>query len=191
MMKTEVFHLSKMTKRQLTLLKTALLSGAPCILPSDTVYGLMALATANKARENLNKIKNNPQNKPTQILCTLKQAEILADNKDQLEQAQKYWPGALTAILTASKEGKKYSGIDTIGLRVPNDTFLLDLMENLISPLLATSANLHGQEPCKNTYELLNIFDGIVPCIVLDENSSKNTPSKIIDYTKNPPQIIR
>ena len=190
-MKTEIFHLPKISQRQMSFLKTVLLSGAPCILPSDTVYGLMALATANKARENLNKIKNNPQNKPTQILCTLKQAEILADNKDQLEQAQKYWPGALTAILTASKEGKKYSGIDTIGLRVPNDTFLLDLMENLISPLLATSANLHGQEPCKNTYELLNVFDGIVPCIVLDENSSKNTPSKIIDYTKNPPQIIR
>ena len=191
MMKTEVFHLSKMTKRQLTLLKTALLSGAPCILPTDTVYGLMTLATANKARENLNKIKNNPQNKPTQILCTLKQAEILADNKDQLEQAQKYWPGALTAILTASKEGKRYSSIETVGLRVPDSQFLLEIMKSLISPLLATSANLHGQTPCKNTSELLEVFDGLVPCIVLDDGPNKNTPSKIIDFTKNPPRVIR
>ena len=190
-MKTEVFHLSKITRKQLLFLKTNLLIGMPCILPTDTVYGLMVLGRVTKAREILNTIKNNPQDKPAQILCTEKQAEILAANKTQLAQAQKYWPGALTAILTASKEGKKYSGIDTVGLRIPNSQFLLDLMESLISPLFATSANFHGQAPCKNTAELLAVFDGIVPCIVLDDKPNKTKPSKIIDYTKNPPQIIR
>jgi len=190
-MKTEVFHLSKMTAKQAAFLKTVLLSGAPCILPTDTVYGLMVLGRAVKARETLNKIKNNPGNKPTQILCTLKQAEILAADKGQLEQAKKLWPGALTAIMTASKEGKRYSGIDTVGLRVPNSCFLLDLMESLISPLFATSANLHGVKPCKNIAEILTVFDGLIPCIVLDEGPAKNIPSQIIDYTQNPPQIIR
>ena len=190
-MKTEVFHLSKLTRKQMLFLKTTLLSGMPCILPTDTVYGLMVLGRVTKAREILNKIKNNPQDKPTQILCTLKQAAILAADQKQIEQAQKHWPGALTAILAASKEGKKYSGIDTVGLRVPNSPFLLDLMESLISPLLATSANLHGQALCKNTAELLAVFDGIVPCIVLDDTPGKNVPSKIINYTKTPPQTIR
>ena len=191
-MRTEVFHLSKITKKQMSVLKTALLSGMPCILPTDTVYGLMVLGRVTKAREILNTIKNNPQNKPPQILCTLKQADILAADKKQLEQAHKHWPGALTAILTASEEGKRYSGLDTVGLRVPNSQFLLELMESLISPLLASSANFHGAPICKNTAELLAVFDGIVPCIVLDDgNLKKNTPSKIIDYTKNPPQIIR
>lgn len=190
-MKTEVFHLSKITQKQMLFLKTNLLSGMPCILPTDTVYGLMVLGRVTKAREILNTIKNNPQDKPTQILCTLKQAAILAEDKKQLAQAQKHWPGALTAILTASKEGTKYSGLDTVGLRVPNSQFLLEIMESLISPLLATSANLHGKPLCKNTAELLAVFDGIVPCIVLDDNPSKNVPSKIIDYTKTPPQVIR
>ncbi len=190
-MRTEVFHISKITKRQISVLKTALLSGMPCILPTDTVYGLMVLGRVTKAREILNKIKNNPQDKPTQILCTLKQAAILAADKKQLEQAQKLWPGALTAIMTASKEGKRYSGIDTVGLRVPNSQFLLELMESLISPLLASSANFHGMPPCKNTAELLAVFDGIVPYIVLDDKPNKNTPSKIIDYTQNPPKVIR
>ena len=190
-MKTEVFHLSKITKKQLLFLKTTLLSGMPCILPTDTVYGLMVLGRATNARDILNKTKQNPQDKPTQILCTLKQAAILAADQKQLGQAQELWPGALTAILTASKEGKRYSGLDTVGLRVPNSTFLIDLMESLISPLLATSANLHGQAPCKNTAELLAVFDGIVPCIVLDDTPSKNIPSKIIDYTKTPPQTLR
>ena len=190
-MKTEVFHLSKMTKKQMSALKTFLLSGAPCILPTDTVYGLVVLGRAANARNTLNKTKQNPQDKPTQILCTLKQAKILAADQNQLEQAQKLWPGALTAILTASKEGKRYSGLDTVGLRVPNSQFLLDLMESLISPLLATSANLHGKAPCKNTAEILAVFDGLIPCIVLDDSQSKNIPSKIIDYTKTPPQTIR
>ena len=190
-MKTEVFHLSKLTRKQMLFLKTTLLSGMPCILPTDTVYGLMVLGRVTKAREILNTIKNNPQDKPTQILCTLKQAAILAADQKQLEQAQKHWPGALTAILTASKEGKRYSGIDTVGLRVPDSKFLLDLMESLISPLFATSANLHRQAPCKNTAEILAVFDGLVQCIVLDDNARKNAPSKIIDYTKTPPQIIR
>lgn len=190
-MKTEVFHLSKMTKKQILFLKTALLSGAPCILPTDTVYGLVVLGRATNARDILNKTKQNPENKPAQILCTLKQAAILAADQNQLEQAKKHWPGALTAILTASKEGKRYSGIDTVGLRVPNNQFLLDLMESLISPLFATSANLHGKAPCKNTAEILAVFDGLVQCIVLDDNAKKNAPSKIIDYTQNPPKVIR
>ena len=190
-MRTEVFHLSKMTKKQMLFLKTALLSGAPCILPTDTVYGLVVLGRVTNARDILNKTKQNPENKPAQILCTLKQAAILAKDQNQLEQAKKLWPGALTAIMTASKEGKRYSGIDTVGLRVPNNQFLLDLMESLISPLFATSANLHGQAPCKNTAEILAVFDGLVQCIVLDDNAKKNAPSKIIDYTKNPPKVIR
>ena len=138
-----------------------------------------------------NKTKNNPPEKPAQILCTLKQAEVLASDIKQLEQAKPQWPGALTAILTASEKGKKYSGIETVGLRVPNYDFLLNLMENLKSPLLASSANLHGTPPCKNTAELLAIFDGLVSCIVLDDLARKNVPSKIIDYTQNPPKIIR
>jgi len=190
-MKTEVFHLSKMTKKQILFLKTALLSGAPCILPTDTVYGLVVLGRVTNARDILNKTKQNPENKPAQILCTLKQAAILAADQNQLEQAKKLWPGALTAIMTASKEGKRYSGIDTVGLRVPNNQFLLDLMESLISPLFATSANLHGEAPCKNTAEILAVFDGLVQCIVIDDNAKKTAPSKIIDYTKTPPQIIR
>lgn len=190
-MKTEVFHISKITRKQMLFLKTNLLSGMPCILPTDTVYGLMVLGRVTKAREILNTIKNNPQDKPTQILCTLRQAAILAADQKQLEQAQKHWPGALTAILTASKEGKKYSGIDTVGLRVPDSQFLLELMESLISPLLATSANFHGAPLCKNTAELLAVFDGIVPCIVLDDIPTKTKPSKIIDYTKTPPQVLR
>ena len=190
-MKTEVFNLSKITLAQIDFLKTALLSGAPCILPTDTVYGLMVLARAKNAKDILNKTKNNPPAKPAQILCTLKQAEILASDIKQLEQAKPHWPGALTAILTASEKGKKYSGIETVGLRVPNYNFLLNLMENLKSPLLASSANLHGQAPCKNTAELLAIFDGLVSCIVLDDGARKNTPSKIIDYTQNPPKVLR
>ena len=190
-MKTEVFHLSNMKRKQLTLLKTVLLSGAPCILPTDTVYGLVVLGRVTNARHILNKAKQNPESKPVQILCTTKQASILSGNLKQLEQAKKLWPGALTAIITASKEGKRYSGTDTVGLRVPNSQFLIDLMESLISPLLATSANLHGKPPCKNVAEILAVFDGIVQCIVIDDTPNKNIPSKIIDYTKTPPQVLR
>ena len=190
-MKTEVFNLSKITPAQTGILKTALFSGAPCILPTDTVYGLMVLGSAANAVQILNKTKNNPPEKPAQILCTLKQAGILAADAKQLEQAKPHWPGALTAIVTASKEGKKYTNLETVGLRVPDSEFLLNLMENLKAPLLASSANFHGAPPCKNTAELLAVFDGIVSCIVLDDGARKNVPSKIIDFTKNPPQIIR
>ena len=190
-MKTEVFNLSTITPTQINFLKTALLSGAPCILPTDTVYGLMVLGIIENARGILNKTKNNPQEKPAQVLCTLGQAEFLAADIKQLEQAKPHWPGALTAILTASKEGKKFTNLETVGLRVPNFDFLLNLMENLKAPLLATSANLHGASPCKNTAELLAIFDGLVSCIVLDDKPSKNIPSKIIDFTKTPPKVLR
>lgn len=190
-MKTEVFNLSKITPAQINFLKTALLSGAPCILPTDTVYGLMVLGSVKNAHDILNKAKNNPPQKPAQVLCTLKQAEFFAADIKQFEQAKPHWPGALTAILTASKEGKKYTNLETVGLRVPNSDFLLNLMENLKAPLLASSANLHSVPPCKNTTEILAVFDGLVPCIILDDKPSKNTPSKIIDYTQNPPKIIR
>lgn len=190
-MKTQVFNLSKITAAQIDFLKINLLSGAPCILPTDTVYGLMVLGSVQNAANILNKTKNNPPQKPAQILCTLEQAKLFAADFSQFDQAQKLWPGALTAILTASQEGKKYTNIDTVGLRVPNSEFLLKLMKNLKAPLLASSANMHGAAPCKNDAELLAVFDGIVPCIVLNDGPKTNTPSKIIDYTQNPPKTIR
>jgi len=190
-MRTEVFNLSKITPVQTGILKTALLSGTPCILPTDTVYGLMVLGSVTNAVQILNKTKNNPPEKPAQILCTLKQAEMFAADVKQFEQAKPHWPGALTAILTASKEGKKYTNLETVGLRVPDSEFLLNLMENLKAPLLASSANFHGTPPCKNTAELLAVFDGIVPCIVLNDGEKPNTPSKIVDYTQTPPKVLR
>ena len=58
-MKTKIFYLSKITESQIDFLKSALLNSEPCILPTDTVYGLVSLAAAMQAKENLNKKQEN------------------------------------------------------------------------------------------------------------------------------------
>jgi L-threonylcarbamoyladenylate synthase len=188
--KAKIFNLKTLSDADFGQIKTALKNGAAAVLPTDSVYGLVTYARAPGALDKINRIKNNPPGKPPQLLCTLQQALELAAPAAGFKKITVLWPGALTAVARASAAGAALTGRATVGLRVPDNKFILSLAQSLESPLFASSANLHGSPVCRSGGEVLAAFAGAADIIVLD-GFIETAPSAVIDITLSPPKIMR
>jgi len=174
--------------------------GKVAVVPTDTVYGLTADATNQKAIAKIIKIKKRQSNKPLPIFVKdLKMAKRVAlINKKQTKILKKIWPGKVTAVLTRKKTSllpsALFAGKKTIGLRIPDYKLINLLLDILNIPLIGTSANLSGgPEPVK-IKEILDQFENqkIKPDIVVDAGDLKiKKPSTVVDLTGKEIKIIR
>lgn len=175
-------------------------NGKVVVCPTDTIYGLIADATNEKAIEKVFKIKKRPKNKPLPIFVKdLKMAKKLAEiNKEQEKFLKKVWPGKVTAVLKrkSRRANRRIYGVDkrTIALRVPNYELILGLIRKINKPLTGTSANVSDKAIFNNIKDTLRQFKSRKPQpdLVIDAgNLRKGRPSVIIDLTKRPPKILR
>jgi L-threonylcarbamoyladenylate synthase len=122
--------------------------------PTETVYGLGADATNEKAVSRIFEIKGRPLNHPVIVhLSSLDQVEQWAVNvpKYAYTLAEKYWPGPMTLILNRSSSAKDWitGGQNTVGIRIPNHEIALSLLEEFrkigSGAIAAPSANKFGK----------------------------------------------
>lgn len=126
-----------------------LANGGVILYPTDTVYGLGADATNERAVAMVNTIKQRTHAKAQLILAAdVAMAERYGSFNDIAKKlAQTFWPGPLT-ILVPKKDilpDVVTAGSDMIGIRVPNHTFCIDVVKALGKPITSTSANVSGQ----------------------------------------------
>jgi L-threonylcarbamoyladenylate synthase len=189
--KAKIYNFFSLSQKDIDYIARKLKAGAAAILPTDTVYGLLVCALAKNSLQKINKIKNNPSAKLPQVLCTKDMSFSLSSGGKTFEKITKLWPGALTVISKSSSEGAKLlNGAGSIGLRVPADDFILDLISKTGAPFFASSANMHGNPVCCSEEDICEIFGELVDIIVL-KGSIKQQSSTIIDLTANPPVILR
>lgn len=129
----------------------ALRRGGVIIYPTDTLYGLGADALSDEAVAKIYEIKGRDEGKPMHaVFADLKMAEEYAEVNDAAKKlAEKFLPGALTLVLK-KKPGLNsgfVKGIDSIGIRIPDNEFCLELARTFGKPYTATSANKSGQTP--------------------------------------------
>ena len=169
--------------------------GGVATVPTDTVYGLIADATNEKAVRKIFKIKKRSLKKPIPIFVKdLKMAKSLAIiNKNQEKFLKKFWPGKVTVILKVkNKKFPKgsFSKDKKIGLRIPNYKLVNILLEKLNFPLTGTSANISGKPGSTKIREVLKQFEnqfstrsgGGQPDLILDAGNLKpSLPSTVID----------
>ena len=169
--------------------------GGVIVYPTETLYGIGALATNSDAVERIFEIKGRPHGKPIPVL--VRNTEMLSQiaNKSQLSDllAQQYWPGKLTILfeLTAELPELITCGSGKIALRISSNPFLRDLFELINEPLTSTSANISDGPNISDSEELFETFDGKVDLIVDSGNIPASKGSTIIDLTLDPPQILR
>ncbi|MDR1124287.1 MAG: Sua5/YciO/YrdC/YwlC family protein [Elusimicrobiota bacterium] len=189
--KTKIYNRAALGPADTRAIAAAFKAGAAAVLPTDTVYGLCAACGAAGALDKLHKIKNNPADKPPQILCSSEQALRLVVPTEVFLRAARLWPGALTIVAAVSPEAKVIlGGAATVGLRVPADDFILNVIELCGGPLFATSANMHGAPVCRTPPEVTEVFDGRADIIVLG-GEIKNPPSAVIDACGAEIKVIR
>jgi len=144
-----------------------LTSGGVVAWPTDTTWGLLVAADHPNAIKRVYSIKRRPTNKPLQLLVgNLKAAEKLAVIDDFEATWKKltssFWPGGLTLVVPASKDVPGYlTHRGKVGLRLPADAELREVIDALGGYLAATSFNRSGEPPVASYEEALLMADGV------------------------------
>jgi L-threonylcarbamoyladenylate synthase len=170
---------------------SALLAGEPVVLPTDTVYGLCSLPTA-EAVARLRGLKGTPEEQPIALLCA--GPEGLLDRTPWLRGRPELvlLPGPFTLILPNPERAYPWltgSRPDTLGIRIPElrGQALAAVLE--VGGVAATSANLHeGPDPRR----LEDVPEEIRASVAaLDGGELPGTPSTVIDFTGVEPRVLR
>lgn len=172
----------------------ALLGAGLVVLPTETVYGLAALASDPHATRALFARKGRGADVPIAVLCAdAEQAMALTVAAGPLaaELAAAHWPGPLTMVLPR-RPGlgwKLGEPTDTIGVRCP-DHALVRALAARVGPLATTSANRHGLPTPASAAEAAEQLLGPVD-LVLDGGPLSGTPSTVVDLTGEIPRVLR
>lgn len=155
--------------------------------PTDTVFGL-ACSISVEAIKKVYDAKGRSFDKPLPMMCAnldmIKTVAIVSDKAEKI--INKFVPGALTLIFKKkdSLENFVTNGKDTIGIRVPDDKWILELINKLNKPILVTSANLSDTGSLLKWQDVLQQLDGRIDAIV-SEDATGQTSSTIIDVSQD------
>lgn len=136
----------------------ALRRGGLVAYPTETFYGLGALASLAGAVERLAAAKGRPDGKPLPLLAAdlaaVEQVAVLDDAARRI--AARLWPGPLTLVLPARPglPGAVTAGTGTVGVRVPGSEIARALAREAGGAIVATSANPAGGPPPRSAAEL-------------------------------------
>lgn len=190
--------LRKPEKGFLETISRVIRGGGVILYPTDTVYGLGCDPLNMKALEKLFFLKGRSSEKG--VLLLVPSAEWLPGivsglNPEQEALCRAWWPGPITCLFKARLElpGSLTGGNGKIGVRIPDNRFLIDCMNSIPGPLVSTSANLSGEAPVTAFSE---VNHGIVSGVDLgiDDGASSlenRKPSSVVDLSGDIPLIVR
>lgn len=142
---------------------------------TDTVWGLGCLPSSEKAVKKIYEIKKREAQKPLILMSNeihhlLKHVEIIP--KIGQKMIKKYFPGALTIVTKKRADMTPdylTSGMETVGIRVPDNDVFRSICEIIPEHVLATtSANLSHQPSAKSYGQAVENMSGLVDLIIED-----------------------
>jgi L-threonylcarbamoyladenylate synthase len=174
----------------------ALLAGQPVILPTDTVYGLCALAHRSEPAERLYELKQRDALQPTALLAH--DLDLLLECVPELRGraaviARALLPGPYTLILPNPARRFHWitgSNPDAIGVRVPELPPEAESVVAAVGCVVATSANLPGEPDPRRLDEVPPEILQNVGAVV-DSGELPGTPSTVLDFTGLEPRVVR
>ena len=169
-------------------------NGGIVAFPTDTVYGLGALAFNNTAIESIYKAKNRPIEKAIPILIgDLSDFEKVADDIPNmaLRFASRFWPGPLTCIVPKKQTlPLAVSATSTVAVRIPDHIDARALLR-AAGPMAVTSANISGGQNPSTAQEVYDQLNGRIPLILDGGTTQEGIPSTLVDCTGELPVILR
>lgn len=175
----------------------ALKKGKVLVIPTDTVYGLLADATNKKAVQRVFRVKGRKEGKPLPIFVKdIAMAKKLAKiSKKQEQFLKKSWPGKVTLVLESKGKLPKETGTTKfIGLRIPKHKLVQHILQKAKKPLTGTSANLSGKTPLRDSKKVKQQFQGRkhAPDMLLDAGKMPFAkPSKVVDIIAAKHRVLR
>jgi L-threonylcarbamoyladenylate synthase len=162
--------------------------GGLVVFPTETVYGIAADHNDPKAMARLREVKRRSDGKPFSVMIA--QKELIrnytpyADPK-LFKLIDRFWPGPLTVIVPTEKPG------ETLGIRIPDHTVALKLVQGAHCTVAAPSANFEGNPPPVTCEEALRDLDGLVDLAIDSGRVDIGRASTIVDFTADEPKVVR
>jgi len=172
--------------------------GGVIIYPTDTVYGIGCDIYNQKGIERIAKIKEQkPKKANFSFICYdlshVSEFTKPVDN-DIFKMMKKNLPGSFTFILSANNKVPKFfkSKKNTVGIRIPNNDIIREIVKELGNPILTTSLK-DDDEIIEYTTdpELINEKYKETVDLIIDGGYGGNIPSTVIDCTGDDIEIIR
>ena len=171
-------------------------AGGVVAVPTDSSYALVCRLDDKNAAEQLRRIRQVDEKHHLTLLC--KDLSELArfarvDNR-QYRLLKLGTPGPYTFILEATKEVPRrlsHPSRRTIGLRVPENVVLQELLALFGEPLLATTLIPQGEtEPLNDADEIRERFQKQLQAVV-DAGACPMQPTTVIDLSGDEPVLVR
>jgi len=173
-----------------------ILQGRLVAFPTDTFYGLGADPFNLAAVSEIFRIKRRAADRPLPLLVdSIDQAIDLVQDPPKLffTLAQKFWPGALTLVVPASRQIplKVTGNTGKVGLRWPQAPFVVALIAAAGRPLTGTSANLSDRESCSTADEVDCQIGDVLPLILDGGLTRGGQASTVVELTGETGRIVR
>ena len=176
------------------LLKKALDNDEVIAFPTETVFGLGARSSSEKAYENLVKVKNRRPDKPFTLMCgSISQiVDYIEINENTEKLIKKFMPGSITLLVKPKENIKHYLHLNSpyIGFRIPNNEDLQSFLNYYGEPLLVPSANKSDEIPALSHEEVKKYFENEIEYCV-EGYCKTNEPSTIVIVNENDFKIVR
>lgn len=166
-------------------------AGKVGVIPTDTIYGLVASATNKKAASNVLNVKGRPNKPGTLVASSTEQLVNLGIKRRYLTAVKQFWPGGVSVVMPMPENlDYLHIGKKTLPVRIPDNKAVLDLL-NKVGPLITTSANLPDQKPSTNLRDAKGYFGDNVDFYVDGGDLSDRDASTIIRVIDDAIEILR
>lgn len=174
---------TKMDKQEII---NTLMNGGILAFPTDTVFGLACMMD-EKAMKKVYEAKGRDFDKPLPMMCSgLEMIETVAYVSDNARKIiDRFVPGPITLIFRKKENVEDYvtQGKNTIGIRVPDDEFILDLIDSLGKPIMVTSANISNEGSLLKWEDVYRSMNKRIDAIVC-EDARGDRASTIVDVSE-------
>ncbi|HCE56257.1 MAG TPA: threonylcarbamoyl-AMP synthase [Prolixibacteraceae bacterium] len=184
-----------MTKNSISEAAQIIKNGGLVAFPTETVYGLGANALNPFAVAKIFELKERPSFDPLIVhIASFDDLSTLCAgiNENIMRLAKHFWPGPLTLVLPKSVVVPDIvtSGLDTVGIRMPDNSIALELIKQAGCPIAAPSANKFGQLSPVNAHHVKKQLPN-VDYILDGGNTSVGIESTIVSIEGNTCRLLR
>jgi tRNA threonylcarbamoyl adenosine modification protein (Sua5/YciO/YrdC/YwlC family) len=168
--------------------------GGVIAYPTDTTYGIGCSIFNKKGLERIYQVKQRDKRKPFSFICSdLSEVSRYARLSNMAFKAMKRClPGPYTFVLEASREVPDLltTRQKTVGIRIPDNRICMAIVQELGAPIVTTSANLSGEEPVGDPFEIQRLFGNGLD-LVVDGGLLTTDVSIVINMVGDRPEVLR
>ncbi len=170
--------------------------GGVIVYPTETLYGIGADARNAVAIRKVVAAKKRHDAKPVLVLAdSLEMVQTLTAEipASAIALIKRFWPGPLTIVFKAAPgiPQEITQGRGTIGIRIPDNRFCIELVRTCSCPITSTSANISGEPAHRTLGDIRQALGSGIDLYVDAGTLPESKPSTVLSIAENPPKLIR